>query len=226
VDCRRRSGRRQFTAPGLCRAGRFDRLGQAREVGGASPREGSERRVGGFDRQLVHFLDNVDTVAPDFYDKTAEFLTANARYGGVVTLAERVVERRLDDGSFETIERLPHYPELRAVSLAELAVVQTFAPVSVVARRECLEAIGGFNEQFEVCEDYDLYLRFLTRFDIGVVPEVLCAFHQREEGNVSETWLNSFASRQHRIEDNCSAMRCCGRISSRAKWALGASCSR
>ena len=151
--------------------------------------------------ELVHLLDDDDTVAPGFYGKTADFLSANTRFGAVVTLAERVVERRMTDGSFKAIERLPHYPELRAVSLAELAVVQTFAPVSFVARRECLETIGGFNEQFEVCEDYDLYLRFLTRFDIGVVPEVLCAFHQREEGNVPETWLNSFASRQHRIED-------------------------
>jgi hypothetical protein len=79
--------------------------------------------------------------------------------------------------------------------------VQTFAPVSFVARRSCIAAAGGFDERFEVCEDYDLYLRFLTRFDIGVVPEVLCAFHQREEGNVPDAWLNSPASRQHRIED-------------------------
>ena len=41
-------------------------------------------------------------------------------------------------------------------------MVQTFAPVSFVARRECVVATGGFDEQFEVCEDYDFYLRFLT----------------------------------------------------------------
>ncbi len=150
---------------------------------------------------LVHFLDDDDTVAPSFYDKTAVFLAANARFGAVVTLSERVIERRMSDGSFAEIERLPHYPETRAVSLAELAVVQTFAPVAFVARRDCVEAVGRFNESFEVCEDYDLYLRFLTRFDIGVVPEVLCTFHQREEGSVPESWLNSPASRQHRIED-------------------------
>jgi hypothetical protein len=49
--------------------------------------------------QLVHFLDDDDTVAPGFYGKTEEFLAANARFGAVVTLAERVVERRMADGS-------------------------------------------------------------------------------------------------------------------------------
>ena len=150
---------------------------------------------------LVHFLDDDDTVAPSFYRNTSAFLAENPRFGAVVTLAESVIERRMPDGSFKEIERLPHYPETRTVSLAELAVVQTFPLVALVARRDCIDAVGGFSERFEVCEDYDLYLRFLTRFDIGVVPEVHCAFHQREEGNVPDSWLNSPASRQHRIED-------------------------
>ena len=151
--------------------------------------------------ELVHFLDDDDTVAPGFYRKTASFLADNARFGAVATHAERVIERLMPDGSVREVARHPHYPEMQAVSLAELAVVQTFAPVSFVARRTCIEATGGFDDRFEVCEDYDLYLRFLTRFDIGVVAEVLCAFHQREEGDVPEAWLNSSASRQHRIED-------------------------
>jgi cellulose synthase/poly-beta-1,6-N-acetylglucosamine synthase-like glycosyltransferase len=151
--------------------------------------------------ELAHFLDDDDTVAPSFYRKTTSFLDDNARFGAVATHAERVVERLMPDGSIREVTRLPHYPEMQAVSLAELAVVQTFAPVSFVARRTCIEAAGGFDERFEVCEDYDLYLRFLTRFDIGVVAEVLCAFHQREDGDVPEAWLNSPASRQHRIED-------------------------
>jgi glycosyltransferase involved in cell wall biosynthesis len=151
--------------------------------------------------ELVHFLDDDDTVGPGFYRKTVSFLADNARFAAVATHAERVIERLMPDGSVREVSRLPHYPEMQAVSLAELAVVQTIAPVSFVARRTCIEAAGGFDDRFEVCEDYDLYLRFLTRFDIGVLAEVLCAFHQREEGNVPDAWLNSAASRQHRIED-------------------------
>ncbi|HJX10494.1 MAG TPA: glycosyltransferase family A protein [Candidatus Binatia bacterium] len=152
--------------------------------------------------ELVHFLDDDDTVAPSFYRKTCAFLAENSRFGAVVTLADGVLERWMPDGSFVELKRIPHYPETRAVSLAELAVVQTFPPVAFLARRDRVEAVGGFRETLEVCEDYDFYLRFLTRFDIGVMPEVLCAFHQRAEGDdVPESWLNSPASRQHRIED-------------------------
>jgi GT2 family glycosyltransferase len=151
---------------------------------------------------LVHFLDDDDTVAPSFYRKTTEFLEKNSRFGAVVVLANRVIERRMPDGSFAERKRFPHYPETRVVSLAELAVVQTFPPVAFVGRRECVDAVGGFTDTFEVCEDYDFYLRFLTRFDIGVLPEVLCAFHQREgQKGTPESWLNSAASRNHRIED-------------------------
>jgi glycosyltransferase involved in cell wall biosynthesis len=151
---------------------------------------------------LLHFLDDDDTVAPAFYQSTSNFLAENPRFGAVVTLADRVLECRLSDGSFAELDRSPHYPETRSVSLAEFAVVQMFAPVAFVGRQECVNVIGGFNERFEVCEDYDFFLRFLTRFDIGVLPEVLCTIHQRgESNNAPQSWLNSSASRQHRIED-------------------------
>jgi GT2 family glycosyltransferase len=158
--------------------------------------EGLAAATGG----LIHFLDDDDTVAPSFHQRTAEYLDENPRFAAVATLANRVVERANSDGSFAEVSRAAHYPETRAISLAELAVVQTFPPVAFVARRDCIDALGGFNEKLEVCEDYELYLRFLTRFDIGVIPELLCAFHQRE-GGVPQSWLNSAASRQHRIED-------------------------
>lgn len=151
---------------------------------------------------LIHFLDDDDTIAPEFYTKTVAFLAEHPRFGAVSTLAESVFERAKSDGSLQEITRTPHYPETRVVSLAELAVVQTIAPVSFVARRECIDATGGFDERFEVCEDYDFYLRFLMRFDIGVVPEILCAFHNRENGSaLPDSWRNSPATSAHQLED-------------------------
>ena len=151
---------------------------------------------------MIHFLDDDDMIAPDFYAKTLAFLTDHPRFGAVATLSESVLERTMPDGTFREVARTPHYPETRAVSLAEFAVVQTIAPISFVVRRECIDATGGFDERFEVCEDYDFYLRFLMRFDIGILPEILCAFHQRENGGgVPESWSNSPATRRHRLED-------------------------
>jgi hypothetical protein len=149
---------------------------------------------------FVHFLDDDDSIEPAFYKKTLAFLAAQPRFGAVATLADRVVERILPDGSLLEVSRTPHYPETRAISLATFAAGQTFAPVAFVARRHCIEAVGPFDVSLEVCEDYEFYLRFLARFDIGILPEALCSFHQRENTNL-EAWGNSPASSQHRVED-------------------------
>ena len=146
---------------------------------------------------LVHFFDDDDTIAPDFYAKAIAYLAEQPRFGAVATLADSVVERAMPDGSFWEVARTPHYPETRVVSLAEFAVVQTIAPVSFVARRDCIDATGGFDERFEVCEDYDFYLRFLTRFDIGILPEILCAFHSREAHSALPELLAELASVEH-----------------------------
>jgi GT2 family glycosyltransferase len=152
--------------------------------------------------ELIHFLDDDDTIAPAFYTKTVAFLNEQPRFGAVATLAERVTERAMPDGSVREVARAPHYPETRAVSLAEFAVVQTIPPVAFVARREAVDATGGFDASFEVCEDYDFFLRFLAHSDIGILPEFLCAFHQRELDEATpRSWSNSPASHSHSLEE-------------------------
>ncbi|MDJ0514640.1 MAG: glycosyltransferase family A protein [Methyloceanibacter sp.] len=152
--------------------------------------------------EFVHLFDDDDTISPDFYAKTIEFLEANPRFGAVATLSENVLERRLSDSTLQEVSRVRHYPELRSVSLAEFAVVQSFPPIAFVARRSAIDAAGTFDETLEVCEDYEFFLRFLTKFDIGVLPEVLCAFHRRQPtSKTPHDMRNSAASWDHRTED-------------------------
>jgi glycosyltransferase involved in cell wall biosynthesis len=47
------------------------------------------------------------------------------------------------------------------------------SPSAVVLRRELLESVGGFDENLQVCEDYDLWLRLACRVPFGLVPEPL-----------------------------------------------------
>src|SRR3954471_19707847 len=44
---------------------------------------------------------------------------------------------------------------------------------TVIARREALLAAGGFAEDLERCEDWDLWLRLADRHELGGVPEIL-----------------------------------------------------
>lgn len=47
------------------------------------------------------------------------------------------------------------------------------SPSSVLMRRELFDAIGLFDERLPVCEDYDLWLRVASRFEVGFMAEPL-----------------------------------------------------
>lgn len=47
------------------------------------------------------------------------------------------------------------------------------APSSVLINKEYFERLGGFDENLEVCEDYDLWLRILKEGEIDLIPQTL-----------------------------------------------------
>lgn len=47
------------------------------------------------------------------------------------------------------------------------------SPSTSLVRRDLFLEHGGFDEDFTVCEDYDLWLKILTKEEIGFLPEAL-----------------------------------------------------
>jgi GT2 family glycosyltransferase len=47
------------------------------------------------------------------------------------------------------------------------------SPSAVMMRRELFQRLGGFDETFPVCEDYDLWLRIAVELPIPLIPEAL-----------------------------------------------------
>jgi glycosyltransferase involved in cell wall biosynthesis len=47
----------------------------------------------------------------------------------------------------------------------------------VVARRDAVEAVGGFNEKLRIAEDQDLWIRLALQGEVGHVPETLVHVH-------------------------------------------------
>jgi len=47
------------------------------------------------------------------------------------------------------------------------------SPSSVLIRRRLFEIVGGFDESLPICEDYDLWLRITSRFEVGYLAEPL-----------------------------------------------------
>lgn len=57
---------------------------------------------------------------------------------------------------------------------------------TVVVRRSCLEEVGLFNESLAVSEDFNLWLRIATRWNICFLPDVLAITHKRS-GSLSSS---------------------------------------
>ncbi len=51
------------------------------------------------------------------------------------------------------------------------------SPSTAMMKRETFEELGGFDESYPVCEDYDLWLRLCSRHEVGWIPEPLVIRH-------------------------------------------------
>ena len=60
-------------------------------------------------------------------------------------------------------------------------------PSSVLIRRDLFDEIGGFDETFPVCEDYDLWLRITAREPVHYLDEALVRKYGGHEDQLSTT---------------------------------------
>jgi len=61
------------------------------------------------------------------------------------------------------------------------------SPSAAILRRELLDEIGGFDEDMAACEDYDLWLRILTRSEAGLLDGSLVIRRAGHPGQLSAT---------------------------------------
>ena len=81
---------------------------------------------------------------------------------------------------------------------------------TVVIRRQCLADVGVFYEPLTVAEDYNLFLRIASRWDVAFLPEVLVAKQVRNENLSSTTSIdqkltNGIAALEH-VMSSCPAI--------------------
>jgi len=137
---------------------------------------------------FVHFHDDDDTVEPDFYRSALGFLESRPRYKAVRAMCRRVYEE-MADGKIRVLKKKPIYPERLTVSLLDAAEVFAYPPIGSVFDRSVLLDIGGFDESFDVGEDYELLLRFLLKADMGTIPSIMANVHVRK--GASDAYANS-----------------------------------
>ena len=81
------------------------------------------------------------------------------------------------------------------VLFSDSLIFCNIAPSSVLINREYFERVGGFDESFEVCEDYDLWLRILKEDSIELLPQKLINKYGGAEDQLSMKY--KFLDRWH-----------------------------
>jgi glycosyltransferase involved in cell wall biosynthesis len=132
----------------------------------------------------IAFLDQDDVWEPGKLERQIEILDAVPEVGLVFTDMQLFGEdgRIVEDGflhstaSYAALTKtsIGRSAFLLPESLAEAVVRFNFiSPSTVLARREALEAIGGFDERFRLIDDADCWIRLLTRWRGAVIEERL-----------------------------------------------------
>jgi hypothetical protein len=85
----------------------------------------------------------------------------------------------IDGEQVREISREPFNGFLEQITLFQLAGANLFPPISFLYERAVLDEIGLYREDFPVLGDWELNLRFLSRWDIDVVTRPLAHYHHR-----------------------------------------------
>lgn len=107
-----------------------------------------------------------DISMPERLEKEVSFLDQNKNVGLVGTYYFVINE---NGKILNTIKCLTKSIELRV----KLLEGNQFCHGTIMFRRECIDKIGAYREEFKLAEDYDLYLRIAERYDMANIPEPL-----------------------------------------------------
>lgn len=139
------------------------------------------------DSEYVTIHDDDDSWEPAFLEQAAgrlEQAGPGSLVQGVVTHTQWIFEEIDAHGRVVELYRR-EFPAPETIRLADVAGENRFPPIAFLYRRQAHEAIGYFNEEFSVLGDWDFNLRFLSRFEIAVVPEKLAKWHWRHQGGAT-----------------------------------------
>ena len=156
--------------------------------GVSAARNAGIRRASG---ELIAFLDADDTWAPEKLARQVEAFRPHPEAGVCFTDFSKFNDTGIlrPSSLTENLQRWAReHPDVAEdVSFGslypELLQHNCVVTISVLARREALQAAGPFDETFRMCEDYDLWLRLALSYPFVYLNRVLCGYRYRPDSS-------------------------------------------
>lgn len=143
---------------------------------------------------IVH--DDDDTWDSRFLERAVTYLEENPTCKGLITHSNKVYEK-VEQNQIKRIKEVPFNHELKGVlSMYEMMRNNLYSPISFIYRSEVYNEIGYFDESLEVLEDWEFNLRFLMKYDIEVLEEVLAYYHIRKQNNIQDSFKNTIVDKK------------------------------
>lgn len=138
---------------------------------------------------LIH--DDDDSLEPEFISETVAYLE-NVLWNnikGVATFVNKI-EEKMVEGEVQPIESSLFRQLEPVIDINDLARANQIPNISFLYRRHVLDEIGMYDETLPVLGDWDFNLRFIAKYDIGIINKPLANYHQRpaiKQGDLSNT---------------------------------------
>lgn len=146
---------------------------------------------------VIH--DDDDSWSPFFLERMIDALKAaqhsNPAVKGIVCHS-MMIEEIVNGMEIREVSRYPFNLWLEHISLWRMFESNTFPPISFLFERSSLNELGHFNERLPVLGDWDFNIRFLLKYDIHLLPEILAFYHHRQKSNAN--YANSHSGDRHK----------------------------
>ena len=116
--------------------------------------------------EWIAFLDSDDEFHPEKLQKQVTFHQQNPNI-----LMSYTAEKWIRNSKEVKIPK--KYRKIGKDAFVENLSYCNIAPSSVLLHRKVLDDVGLFDENLEVCEDYDMWLRITQKYEVGLINEKL-----------------------------------------------------
>jgi glycosyltransferase involved in cell wall biosynthesis len=158
--------------------------------------------------EFIGLLDADDKWLPDYLAVMVQSFAGNPNVGAVYCGWQYI------DAAGKVLPRTNINIVPPAHTLAAMVLMNFLVPSGVLVRRECFDRLGLFDENFrnaQGCEDWDMWLRILTRYAMVGVPQALVQYRIHGENMSSkleqmDRAKRAVVSKHFGPESNCSAL--------------------